>query len=84
MDNTIQINRERARDEALATALGRVMLKFLTVQVNILLATSAVICLLLWLITDQHTTVAIFATGAWAGHLAIMLTISIVKGGDQL
>lgn len=84
MDTSIQIQHRREREEALATALGRIMLKFLTVQVNIMLATCAVICLLLWLITDQHTTVAIFATGAWVFHLFVMLCISIAKGGDKL
>lgn len=84
METTIQIQHRRERDEALATALGHVMLKFLTIQVNILLAFCALISLLAWLATEQHATVAIFAIVAWAFHLAVMLTISIAKGGDQL
>ncbi len=72
MNNTIQINRESEGYEALATALGHIVLKFLTLQVNILLAAVALVCLLAYAIL------------AWVGHLAVMLTISIAKGGDQL
>lgn len=82
--NTIQINREGESYEALATALGHIVLKFLTLQVNILLAFCALVCLLSWLITEQHTTVAIFAIVAWVFHLAVMLTIDIAKGGAEL
>ena len=84
MNNTIQINRESESYEALATALGHIVLKFLTLQVNILLAAVALISLLAWLATEQHATVAIFAIVAWAFHLSVMLCISIAKGGDQL
>ena len=82
--NTIQINRERERDEALATALGRAMLKFLTLQVNILLAFCALVCLLAYHISGQHMDLTIVAILAWVGHLAVMLTISIAKGGAEL
>lgn len=75
---------ERVPVEALATALGHIVLKFLTLQVNILLAAVALVCLLSWLITEQHTTVAIFAIVAWVFHLAVMLTIDIAKGGAEL
>lgn len=75
---------ERAPIEALATALGHIVLKFLTLQVNILLAAVALVCLFSWLITEQHTTVAIFAIVAWVFHLAVMLTIDIAKGGAEL
>ena len=84
MNNTIQINRESEGYEALATALGHIVLKFLTLQVNILLAAVALVCLLSWLITGQHSAVAIFATVAWVLHFAIMSAIGIAKGGDQL
>ena len=84
MNTSIQIQSRRERDEALATALGQAMLEFLTLQVNILLAAVALVCLLSWLITEQHTTVAIFATVAWVFHLAVMLTIDIAKGGAEL
>lgn len=84
MNNTIQINRESEGYEALATALGHIVLKFLTLQVNILLAAVALVSLLSWLITGQHTTVAIFATVVWVCHFAIMSAIDIAKGGDQL
>ena len=84
MNNTIQINRESEGYEALATALGHIVLKFLTVKVNTLLAAVALVCLLSWLITGQHATVAIFATGTWVLHFAVMSAIDIAKGGDQL
>lgn len=84
MNNTIQINRESESYEALATALGHVMLKFLTIQVNILMAAVALVCLFSWLITEQHSTVSIFAIVAWVFHLAVMLTVDIAKGGAEL
>ena len=84
MNNTIQINRESTPMEALATALGHIVLKFLTLQVNILLAAVALVCLFSWLITEQHSTVSIFAIVAWVFHLAVMLTIDIAKGGAEL
>ncbi len=84
MNTSIQINRESAPIGALATALGHIVLKFFTLQVNILLAAIALVFLLSWLITDQHTTVAIFATVAWACHLAVMISVDIAKGGAEL
>lgn len=84
MNNTIQLQSRGEQYEALATALGHIVLKFFTLQVNILLAAVALVCLLSWLITGQHTTVAIFAIVAWVFHLAVMSAIDIAKGGDQL
>lgn len=84
MNNTIQLQSRGEQYEALATALGHIVLKFFTLQVNILLAAVALVCLLSWLITEQHTTVAIFAIVAWVFHLAVMSAIDIAKGGDQL
>ena len=84
MNNTIQINRESEGYEALATALGHIVLKFLTIQVNILLAFCALACLLAYHISGQHMDLTIVTILAWVGHLAVMLTISIAKGGDQL
>lgn len=84
MNNTIQINRESESYEALATALGHIVLKFLTLQVNILLAAVALVCLYYWLITEQHMTMTIMAILAWAFHLAAMLTVDIAKGGAEL
>lgn len=84
MNNTVQMQSRGEQYEALATALGQIVLKFFTLQVNILLAAVALVCLLSWLITELHTTVAFFATVAWAFHLAVMLTIDIAKGGAEL
>ena len=84
MNNTVQMQSRGEQYEALATALGHIVLKFLTLQVNILLAFCALVCLLAWLATEQHATVAIFAIVAWVFHLAVMLTIDIAKGGAEL
>ena len=84
MNNTVQIQSRGEQYEALATALGHIVLKFLTLQVNIVLAAVALVCLFSWLITEQHSTVAIFAIVAWVFHLAVMLTIDIAKGGAEL
>ena len=84
MNTSIQIQSRGESYEALATALGHIVLKFLTLQVNILLAAVALVCLFSWLITEQHTTVAIFAIVAWVFHLAVMLTVDIAKGGAEL
>lgn len=84
MNTSNQIQSRGERDEALATALGQAMLKFLTIQVNILLAFCALMCLFVYLISEQHMEVAIFAIVAWVFHLSVMLCISIAKGGDQL
>ena len=84
MNTTIQINRESAPIEALATALGHIVLKFLTLQVNILLAAVALVCLFVYLISDQHMDITIVAIIAWVCHLAVMLCISIAKGGAEL
>lgn len=84
MNTSIQIQSRGESYEALATALGHIVLKFLTLQVNILLAVVALVCLYYWLITEQHMTMTIMAILAWAFHLAAMLTIDIAKGGAEL
>lgn len=84
MNTSIQIQSRGESYEALATALGHIVLKFLTLQVNILLAVVALVCLFSWLITEQHMTMTIMAILAWAFHLAAMLTIDIAKGGAEL
>ena len=84
MNNTIQINRESENYEVLATALGHIVLKFLTLQVNILLAFCALLCLFVHLISEQYMDLAIVSVIAWVAHLACMLIIDIAKGGDEL
>ena len=70
--------------EALATALGRAVLKFLTFKINALLALCALVCLLAWLVTGLHTGVTVVSILGWTGHLAVMLIIDIAKGGARL
>lgn len=84
MNTSIQIQSRGESYEALATALGHIVLKFLTIQVNILLAFCALMCLFVYLISEQHMDITIVAIIAWVCHLAVMLCISIAKGGDQL
>lgn len=84
MNNTVQIQSRRERDEALATALGHAMLKFLTARINAMLAFCALTCLCAWMITGQHMGITIVAILAWVGHLAILLIIDIAKGGAAL
>lgn len=88
MNTTIQINRESAPIEALATAAAKALLTFAKIaissSVNILLALVAVVCLFCWLISGQHTAMTAMATLAWVLHLAVTLTIDIAKGGERL
>ena len=84
MKTSMTIQSRGEQYEALATALGHIVLKFLTIQVNILLAFCALMCLFVYLISEQHMDITIVAIIAWVGHLAVMLCISIAKGGDQL
>ena len=84
MNTTYQINRESESYEALATALGHVVLQLFTTRINILLASMAMICLFCWLISGQHTSMTAMAVLAWVLHLAVTLIIDIAKGGEQL
>jgi len=84
MNTSMTIQSRGEQYEALATALGHIVLKFLTIQVNILLAFCALMCLFVYLISEQHMDITIVAILAWVCHLAVMLCISIAKGGDQL
>lgn len=84
MNNTIQLQSRGESYEALATALGHVVLKLFTTRINILLASIALVCLFCWLISGQHTTMTAMAVLAWVLHLAVTLIIDIAKGGDQL
>ena len=49
-----------------------------------LLACCALVCLLANLISAGIQDVTVVAVLIWACHLAVMLCISIAKGGDQL
>ena len=84
MTNSIQIQSRGEQYEALATALGHIVLKLLTLQINMLMSAFALVCLFYWLITDMHMSLAAVAVIAWAIHLAAMLTVDIAKGGAEL
>lgn len=80
MNNTVQIQSRGEQYEALATALGHIVLKFLTLQVNILLAAVALVCLMCWLISDGQAGNATWCI-VWILHFALMSAIDIKKGG---
>lgn len=84
MNNTVQIQSRGESYEALATALGHVVLKLFTTRINILPASIALVCLLCWLISGLHTSMTAMAVLAWVLHLAVTLTIDIAKGGAEL
>lgn len=84
MNTTIQINRESAPIEALATAAVQMLLKLLTSQsINTLLALCAFISLMCWLISDGHAGDPATWCIAWVLHFAIMSAIDIAKGGAE-
>lgn len=70
---------------AMTTAAIKVLLTFLTsLKVNSWLAGVALLALMGWLITEQHSTVAIFAIVAWISHFAAMSAIDIHRKGGEL
>ena len=70
--------------EAMATATAKVLLQFLTsLSADCCLAAAALVALLVHMITEQHATVSILVTVAWAIHFATMASIDIKKGGNN-
>lgn len=82
--NTIQINRESAPIEALATAAAKALLEFtrvaISATVNTVLAAVALVSLLCWLISDGQAGGATWCI-VWVLHFALMSGIDIRKGG---
>ncbi len=70
--------------EALATALGYVVLKLFNLRTQLLMAVTALVCLLCYLISGQHPIFTALVCMAWILHLAVVLTIDIAKGGARL
>ena len=73
---------ERERYDALATALGHVMLKFLNARINAMLGFTALLFLCAWLATSRHMGVTVVAICVWVAHLALFLIVDIAKGGE--
>ena len=70
---------------AMTTAAVKVLLVFLTsLKVDSWLAAFALLALMGWLITEQHSTIAIFAIVAWISHFAAMSAIDIHRKGGEL
>ncbi len=86
MNTSIQIQSRGEQQEALATALGHAVLKFLTFKINALLALCALISVMCWLIDGGGATAHGTATWccAWVLHFAVMAIIDIAKGGARL
>ena len=70
---------------AMTTAAVKVLLVFLSsLKVNSWLAAVALLALMGWLISEQHSTVAVIAVVAWISHFAALSAIDIHrKGGAQ-
>lgn len=85
MNTTIQIKRESAPIEALATAAAKALLTFakiaISTSVNTLLALCAFISLMCWLISDGHAGDPAPWCIAWVLHFALMSALDIKKGG---
>ena len=70
---------------AMTTAAVKVLLVFLTsLKVNSWMAAVALLTLPGWLITEDHSTVAIYAIVAWISHFAAMSAIDIHRKGGEL
>ena len=85
MNTTIQIKRESAPVEALATAAVKVLLKFSkSTKVNTLLALVAVMQLFAWILSDGQAGNPAPWCIAWVLHFALISALDIKKGGAEL
>ncbi len=84
METSIKQVQEIASVEALATALGHVVLQLFNARINAMVALIAFISLVNFLISGHHPVMAALAVMAWVLHLAVVMTISIAKGGARL
>jgi len=88
MNNTIQINRESAPIEVLATAAAKALLTFAKIaissSVNTLLALVAVMQLFAWILSDGTAGNPAPWCIAWVLHFALISAIDIRKGGVRL
>lgn len=85
MNNTVQINRESAPIEALATAAAKALLTFakiaISTSVNTLLALVAVMQLFAWILSDGQAGNPAPWCIAWVLHFALISALDIKKGG---
>lgn len=65
----------------LATALGHIVLKLFTLQINAMLGFVALVSLMCWLISDGHAGDPATWCIVWVLHFAAMSSIDIRKGG---
>lgn len=70
---------------AMTTAAVQVLLKFLTsLTVDCCLAAAALVCVILWTISETYVNQAACATILWVLHFAAMSAIDIRKKGGAL
>lgn len=84
METSIKQVQEIASVEALATALGHVVLQLFNARVNVGVALTAFVCLMGYLSSGQHRAITALACLVWVLHLGISLAIDIAKGGVRL
>lgn len=71
--------------EAMTTAAVKVLLQFLTsLKANTWLAAFALLALMAYIISGNHSTAAILAVVSWVLHFATMSAIDIYTKGGEL
>ncbi len=69
----------------MATASTKVMLQFLTsLKVDCCLAAAALVCVILWMISETYVNPAACATVLWVLHFAVMSSLDIARKGGEL
>lgn len=81
---SISLNQPTSLVEVMATASAKVMLQFLSsLTVDCCLAAAALVCLILWMISETYVNTAACAATLWVLHFACMSSIDIkTKGGE--
>lgn len=70
---------------AMTTAAVKVLLTFLTsLTVDCCLAAAALVCVILWMISETYVNPAACATILWVLHFAAMSALDIHRKGGEL
>ena len=70
---------------AMTTAAVKVLLTFLTsISVDCCLAAAALVCVILWMISETYANLAACASLLWVLHFAAMSAIDIYRKGGEL
>ena len=82
---SISLNQPTSLAEAMATASAKVMLQFLTsLKVDCCLAAAALVCVILWMISETYVNTAACSATLWVLHFACMSSIDIKQKGGEL